>query len=144
MGNNKGFKEISYGKKVQRRNYSKMRFDIDLPNLIEIQTKSYSEFIESGIAELLKDISPIVGHNGELKLYFEDHFLEEPKFSIQESKDRDLSYSRTLKARVRLESVREGQVRESDILLSELPAMTENGTFIINGAERSEEHTSEL
>jgi len=136
MGNNKGFKEISYGKKVKRRNYSKMRFDIDLPNLIEIQTKSYDEFLNFGIAELLKDISPIVGHNGELKLYFEDHFLEEPKYSIQESKDRDLSYSRVLKARVRLESVREGQVRESDILLSELPAMTENGTFIINGAER--------
>lgn len=136
MGMNKGFKEISYGKKVKRRNYSKMRFDIDLPNLIEIQTKSYEEFINEGITELLQDISPIVGHNGELKLYFEDHFLEEPKYGIQESKDRDLSYSQIIKARVRLESVREGQVRESEILLSELPKMTEHGTFIINGAER--------
>src|SRR5690554_7791892 len=102
-----------------------MRFDIDLPNLIEIQTKSYEEFINEGITELLQDISPIVGHNGELKLYFEDHFLEEPKYGIQESKDRDLSYSQIIKARVRLESVREGQVRESEILLSELPKMTE-------------------
>lgn len=136
MGINKGYKEVKYGKKAVRRNYSKMRFDIDLPDLIEIQTKSFKKFLDEGISQLLSDISPIVGHNGELKLYFEDHYLEDPKFSIQESKDRGLSYAKTLKARVRLESLREGQVRESDILLSELPIMTPSGTFIINGAER--------
>jgi len=136
MGINKGYKEIKYGKKAVRRNYSKMRFDIELPDLIEIQTKSFAEFMDTGISQLLKDISPIVGHNGELKLYFEDHFLEEPKFGIQESKDRGLSYAKTIKARVKLESVREGQVRESEILLTEMPVMTPSGTFIINGAER--------
>ncbi|MDY0277210.1 MAG: DNA-directed RNA polymerase subunit beta, partial [Acholeplasma sp.] len=136
MGNNTGFKVVKYGKKAERRNYSKMRYDIDLPNLIEIQTKSFHDFIESGISELLKDISPIVGHNGELKLYFEDHFLEDPKFDIQESKNRDTSYSKQLFANVKLESVREGQVRESRILMTEIPFMTPTGTFIINGAER--------
>ena len=136
MGTNKGYKEVNYGKKAKRRNYSKMRFDIELPDLIEIQTKSFADFIDQGINQLLKDISPIVGHNGELKLYFEDHFLEEPKFGIQESKDRGLSYAKTIKARVKLESVREGQVRESEILLTEMPMMTPAGTFIINGAER--------
>ncbi|VEU80198.1 DNA-directed RNA polymerase subunit beta [Haploplasma axanthum] len=136
MGNNKGFKEIKYGKKAVRRNYSKMRYDIELPNLIEIQTKSFEDFINFEISELLKDISPIVGHNGELKLYFEDHFLEDPKYSIEESKNRDMSYTRQLFANVKLESVREGQVRESKVLMTEIPFMTPNGTFVINGAER--------
>ena len=136
MGNNQSFKVVKYGKKAERRNYSKMRYDIELPDLIEIQTKSFNDFIETGISELLKDISPIVGHNGELKLYFEDHFLEEPKYSIQESKNRDMTYAKQLFANVRLESVKEGQVRESRILMTEIPYMTPTGTFIINGAER--------
>ena len=100
MGYNKGFKEVDYGKKAKRRNYSKMRYDIDLPDLIEIQTKSFNDFMRDGITELLKDISPIVGHNGELKLYFEDHFLEEPKYGIEESKDRDMSFTKQLFANV--------------------------------------------
>ncbi|WP_026391795.1 DNA-directed RNA polymerase subunit beta [Haploplasma modicum] len=136
MGNNPSFRDVKYGKHAVRRNYSKMRYDIELPDLIEIQTNSFADFLENDIAELLRDISPIVGHNGELKLYFEDHFLENPKFGIQESKDRDQTYSRTLKARVRLESVKEGQVREDVTLMTDIPMMTPNGTFIINGAER--------
>ncbi|HKL94848.1 MAG TPA: DNA-directed RNA polymerase subunit beta [Haploplasma sp.] len=133
---NKGFKEVEYGKKAKRRNYSKMRYDIELPDLIEIQTKSFNDFMRNGINELLQDISPIVGHNGELKLYFEDHFLEEPKFGIEESKNRDLSYTKQMFANVKLESVKEGQVREGRILMTDIPFMSPNGTFIINGAER--------
>jgi len=136
MGSKENFKEVKYGKKAVRRNYTKMRYDIDLPDLIEIQTKSFKEFIDFGIAELLKDISPIVGYNGELKLYFEDYFLEEPKYGIEESKDRDMSYTKQLYVNVKLESVREGQVKESKILVTELPIMTPKGTFVINGAER--------
>lgn len=70
-----GYRTVKYGKKAERRNYSKMRYDVDLPNLIEIQTLSFDEFIKTGINELLKDISPIEGHNGDLKLYFEDSFF---------------------------------------------------------------------
>src|SRR5690554_6498849 len=136
MGKDLSFRNVKYGKKAVRRNYSKMRYDVDLPDLIEVQTKSFNEFIDTGIAELLRDISPIVGQNGEMKLYFDAHSLEEPKMSIQDAKERDQTYAKTIRAQVKLESVREGQVRETEILLTELPMMTPSGTFIINGAER--------
>jgi DNA-directed RNA polymerase subunit beta len=131
-----GYRTVKYGKKAERRNYSKMRYDVDLPNLIEIQTLSFDEFIKTGINELLKDISPIEGHNGDLKLYFEDSFLSEPKYSVSESKIRDLNYSRQLSARVKLENAVTGEVRESTVLMTDLPMMTPSGTFVINGAER--------
>jgi len=131
-----GYQNVKYGKKAERRNYSRMRYDIDLPGLIEIQTNSFNWFIEEGIKELLDDISPIEGHNGDLKLYFEEHVLSEPKFSIQESKLRDVNYSRQLSARVKLENAITGEVRENNVLMCEIPFMTPSGTFVINGAER--------
>ena len=96
------YKTVKYGKKAERRDYSKMLHQVELPNLIEIQTKSFEEFVETGIDELLKDISPIEGHNGDLKLYFEESSLSEPKYSTIETKIRDLNYSRQL-FRVKLE-----------------------------------------
>ncbi len=131
-----GYRTVKYGKKAERRNYSKMRYDVDLPNLIEIQTLSFDEFIKTGINELLRDISPIEGHNGDLKLYFEDSFLSEPKYSVPETKIRDLNYARQLSAKVKLENAITGEVRESNVLMTDLPMMTPSGTFIINGAER--------
>ena len=130
------YRDVKYGKKAQRRNYSKMRYDIDLPDLIEIQTKSFKWFIDEGIKELLEDISPIEGHNGDLKLYFEEHYLSEPKYSIQESKIRDVNYAKQLSARVKLENAITGEVRENVVLMCEIPFMTPSGTFVINGAER--------
>ncbi|VEU82913.1 DNA-directed RNA polymerase subunit beta [Acholeplasma hippikon] len=131
-----GYKTDKYGKKVERRNYSKMLHNVELPNLIEIQTSSFDEFIKTGINELLVDISPIEGHNGDLKLYFEESFLAEPKYSINDTKLRDLNYSRQLSARVKLENAVTGEVRESMVLMTDLPMMTPSGTFVINGAER--------
>ncbi|MBN3490874.1 DNA-directed RNA polymerase subunit beta [Acholeplasma equirhinis] len=131
-----GYKTVPYGKKAERRNYSKMLHQVELPNLIEIQTTSFQEFIETGINELLKDISPIEGHNGDLKLYFEESSLAEPKYSIGDAKRRDLNFSRQLSARVKLENAITGEVRESSVLMCDLPMMTPSGTFIINGAER--------
>ena len=136
MSNGNGYKVVKYGKKAERRNYSNMRYDIEMPDLIEIQTKAFKDFIDEGIAELLRDISPIEGHNGELKLYFEDHYIEDSSYSFQESKDRDMSYTKQLFAKVRLESVKEGQVREANILMTDIPFMSEHGTFVVNGAER--------
>ena len=130
------YKTVKYGKKAERRDYSKMLHQVELPNLIEIQTKSFEEFVETGIDELLKDISPIEGHNGDLKLYFEESSLSEPKYSTIETKIRDLNYSRQLSARVKLENAITGEVRESTVLMTDLPMMTPSGTFIINGAER--------
>src|SRR5690554_2311307 len=131
-----GYRTVKYGKKSQRRNYSNMRYDIDLPNLIEIQTESFKQFLSDGIRELLEDISPIEGHNGDLKLYFVDYRLEEPKYDVLQSKIRDVNYSQQLFAKVKLENVVTGEVRESEVLMCELPVMTPTGTFVINGAER--------
>jgi DNA-directed RNA polymerase subunit beta len=131
-----GYRSVKYGKKAERRNYSRMRYDIDLPDLIEIQTKSFKWFIDEGIRELLEDISPIEGHNGDLKLYFEEHFLSEPKYDEQESKLRDVNYAKQLSARVKLENAVTGEVRENVVLMCEIPFMTPSGTFVINGAER--------
>ncbi|MDL2292283.1 DNA-directed RNA polymerase subunit beta [Acholeplasma sp. OttesenSCG-928-E16] len=131
-----GYKTVKYGKKAERRNYSGMRYDVELPNLIEIQTESFKWFIDQGIRELLRDISPIEGHNGDLRLYFEDHYLEGPKYDILESKKRDVNYAKQLFAVVKLENVITGVVKESTILLCEIPFMTPSGTFVINGAER--------
>ena len=131
-----GYQTVKYGKKAERRNYSRMRYDIDLPDLIEIQTKSFKEFVDHGIEELLQDISPIEGHNGDLKLYFEEHFLSEPKHNIEQSKIRDVNYAKQLSARVKLENAVTGEVRENVVLMCEIPFMTPHGTFVINGAER--------
>ncbi len=131
-----GYRNVKYGKKAERRNFSRMRYDIDLPDLIEIQTKSFNWFIEEGIKELLDDISPIEGHNGDLKLYFEEHYLSEPKYDIIQSKLRDVNYAKQLSARVKLENAITGEVRENVVLMCEIPFMTPAGTFVINGAER--------
>ena len=131
-----GYKTVKYGKKASRRNYSKMLYDIDLPNLIEIQTSSYQNFINESIKELLQDVSPIESHNGELKLYFEDTILEKPKHTVKQAKMYDISYTRQLFANVKLENTRTGEIRESTVRLAEMPYMTDNATFIINGAER--------
>ena len=131
-----GYKTVQYGKRASRRNYSKMLHDIDLPNLIEIQTSSFQNFLDESVGELLQDVSPIEGHNGDLKLYFIDYYLEKPKHSINQAKMYDVSYTRQLFANVKLENAVTGEIRESQVRLAELPYMTPTGTFIINGAER--------
>lgn len=130
------YRNIKYGKKTERRNYSKMNYDIELPNLIEIQTKSFELFLKEGIHKILKDISPIESYNGDLKLYFDDFFLEKPKYSIVESKMRDVTYCSQLFIKTRLENILTKEVKKSDILMTDLPLMTPPGTFIINGTER--------
>jgi len=131
-----GYRNVKYGKKAERRNFSNMRYDIQLPDLIEIQTNSFKQFVDEGIRELLDDISPIEGHNGDLKLYFEEHHLTEPKYNIHDSKLRDVNYAKQLSARVKLENAITGEVRESVVMMCEIPFMSPTGTFIINGAER--------
>ncbi len=130
------FKNIKYGKKTERRNYSKMMYDVDLPDLIEIQTQSFEKFIKSDLLELLKELSPIEGNNGDIKLYFESVEVQEPNFTIAESKTRDITYSAQVMADVKLENCITGELREAKVLLTEMPSMTPTATFIINGAER--------
>ena len=130
------YKNVNYGKKSVRRNYSKIRTEIELPDLIEIQTKSFDWFVNAGLEELFKDISPITAFNGELKLSFGEHHFENPKFSIVDCKLRDVNYARPLKVHVLLENAQTGEVLEQELFMGDIPYMTPVGTFIINGAER--------
>ena len=130
------YKNVNYGKKSVRRNYSKIRTEVELPDLIEIQTKSFDWFVDEGLKELFDDISPITSFNGDLKLYFGEHHFENPKFSIVDCKLRDINFARPLKVNVRLENAQTGEVLEQELFMGDIPYMTPVGTFIINGAER--------
>ena len=129
-------KNVNFGKKSVRRSYSKIRTDVELPGLIEIQTKSFEWFVEQGLKEVFEDISPISSFNGQLKLYFGDYHFEEPKFNVVESKLRRINYSRPLKVEVLLENTQTGGLVKDELFMGDIPYMTPVGTFVINGAER--------
>ncbi len=126
---------IQLGKR-QRRSYARIKEVLDVPNLIEIQIKSYQWFLNDGLKEMFKDISPIQDFTGNLILEFFDYSLGEPKYSVNESKERDVTYSAPLRAKVRLINKETGEVKEQEVFMGDFPLMTETGTFIINGAER--------
>ena len=131
------YKNVNYGKKSVRRNYSKVRTDIALPNLIEIQTKSFDWFVTEGLKELFRDVSPIRSYDGNnLEIYFGDFHFEDPKFDVVDCKLRDINYSRPLKVKVRLNNNVTGEQKEKELFMGDVPYMTPVGTFIINGAER--------
>lgn len=109
---------------------------LELPNLIEIQTKSYEWFLEEGLRDMFRDISPIEDFTGNLSLDFVDYSLGEPKYSVGESKERDATYAAPLRVKVRLHNKETEEVKEQDVFMGDFPLMTDNGTFIINGAER--------
>ena len=96
------YKIVNYGKKAVRRNYSKIRTEVELPDLLEIQTASFQKFVTEDLAELFRDVSPITNENGDLNLYFGEHYFEAPKYDIVQSKLRDINYSRALKVKVLL------------------------------------------
>ncbi len=128
--------EITLGKN-KRMSYSKIKEPLDMPNLIEIQKKSYDWFLEAGLKEVFEDVSPICDYTGNLVLEFIDYKLDEtPKYPVEECKERDANYSAPLRVKVRLINKETGEVKEQDIFMGEFPLMTEQGTFIINGAER--------
>ncbi|NLN27511.1 MAG: DNA-directed RNA polymerase subunit beta [Firmicutes bacterium] len=107
-----------------------------MPNLIEVQRSSYKWFLDEGLLEMFRDISPIQDFTGNLVLEFIDYELGEPKWTVEECKERDATYSAPLKVRVRLINRETGEVKEQEVFMGDFPLMTENGTFIINGAER--------
>ncbi len=127
---------VQYGRHRQRRSYAKINEVLELPNLIEIQTASYQWFLDEGLREMFQDISPIEDFTGNLVLEFVDYSLGEAKYSVEESKERDVTYSAPLRVKVRLINKETGEVKEQEVFMGDFPLMTENGTFIINGAER--------
>lgn len=127
---------VQYGRHRQRRSYAKISEVLELPNLIEIQTSSYQWFLDEGLREMFQDISPIEDFTGNLSLEFIDYSLGEPKYSVEESKERDVTYSAPLRVKVRLVNKETGEVKDQDVFMGDFPLMTETGTFVINGAER--------
>lgn len=127
---------VRLGKNV-RMSYSKIDEVLDMPNLIEVQKDSYKWFLDEGLREVFRDVSPITDYTGNLILEFVDYSLDEnPKYSVEECKERDTTFSAPLKVKVRLINKETGEVKEQDIFMGDFPLMTDNGTFIINGAER--------
>ncbi|TCN19367.1 DNA-directed RNA polymerase subunit beta [Mesobacillus foraminis] len=127
---------VQYGRHRQRRSYARISEVLDLPNLIEIQTASYQWFLDEGLREMFQDISPIEDFTGNLSLEFIDYSLAEPKYPVEESKERDVTYSAPLRVKVRLVNKETGEVKDQDVFMGDFPLMTETGTFVINGAER--------
>ena len=129
-------KEITH-EKATRKTFSKIGDSIEMPNLIQVQKDSYNWFIEEGLGEVLKDISPIIDYTGNLVLEFFDYYMEDKtKYTQEEAKERDATYSSRLHVKVRLINKETGEIKEQEIYLGDFPLMTESGTFIINGAER--------
>ena len=128
-------KVIQQGRR-QRRSYARINEVMELPNLIEIQLKSYQWFLDEGLREVFQDISPIEDFSGNLALEFVDYSLGEPKYSVDECKERDANYAAPLRVKVRLINKETGEVKEQEVFMGDFPLMTETGTFIINGAER--------
>ncbi|WP_033827296.1 DNA-directed RNA polymerase subunit beta [Bacillus andreraoultii] len=127
---------VQYGRHRKRRSYARIREVLELPNLVEIQTASYQWFLDEGLREMFQDISPIEDFTGNLSLEFIDYELGEPKYDVDESKERDVTYAAPLRVKVRLVNKETGEVKDQDVFMGDFPLMTETGTFIINGAER--------
>ena len=122
---------------VERMSFNKIKNILEIPYLIEVQKKSYENFINQGIAEVFKDFSPISDYSGKLSLEFLEHYIDtESKYGVDECKNRDANYTQSLRAKVRLTIKETGEMVEQTIFMGDIPKMTETGTFVVNGAER--------
>ena len=127
---------VNYGKHRTRRSFARISEVLELPNLIEIQTDSYQWFLDEGLREMFKDISPIADFAGNLSLEFVDYQLYSPKYTVEEARSHDANYSAPLHVKLRLQNRETGEVKDQEVFFGDFPLMTDMGTFIINGAER--------
>ncbi|MDP4119002.1 MAG: DNA-directed RNA polymerase subunit beta, partial [Bacillota bacterium] len=129
-------KPVKLGK-AERMTFSKIDEVLEMPNLIEVQKDSYDWFLNEGLREVFHDVSPITDHSGNLSLEFYDyHFDKNSKYSVEECKERDATFSVALRVNVRLVNRETGEIKEQELFMGDFPLMTDSGTFIINGAER--------
>ncbi len=129
-------KDVNYGKTV-RKSYAKYQEILQMPNLLKIQKDSYDWFLREGLHEVFRDVAAISDYTGNLELSFLDYSLDEkPKYTIEECKERDATYAKPIKVRVRLLNKETGEIKEQEIFMGDFPLMTQGGTFVINGAER--------
>ena len=129
-------KPVQLGK-TTRMSFSKINEVLDMPNLIEVQKDSYNWFLNEGLKEVFGDVSSITDYTGNLVLEFIDYRLDEtPKYTVEQCKERDVTYAAPLRVRARLLNKETGEIKESEVFMGDFPLMTDSGTFIINGAER--------
>jgi len=122
---------------LSKRKFFKKISMVSLPNLIEVQINSYDWLLEKGLKDLLQEINPVTDFTGkDLELFFEDYYLDEPKYDEVTAKNKNISFEAPLRCKVRLLIKRTGEIKEQEIYLGDFPIMTERGTFIINGVER--------
>ena len=119
-----------------RRSFSKSKNTMELSDLLEVQKKSYQQFLETGIREVFDELFPVESFTGNVTVDFGDYSFDEPRYSVKESKERMVNYAAPLKVQARVFIHETGEVKEQEIFLGDMPLMTESGTFIINGAER--------
>ena len=131
-------KDVMYGKTL-RKSYAKHDDDriLEIPNLLKIQKDSYERFLAEGLNEVFKDVDTITDYTGNLELSFLDYSMNEPpKYTVEECKERDATYAKPIKVRVRLHNKETDEIKEQEIFMGDFPLMTNGGTFVINGAER--------
>ena len=123
--------------KTQRKSYAKYNEILEMPNMLKIQKDSYQWFLDEGLREVFKDVGVISDFSGKLELSFLDYSMEDkPKYTIEEFKERDATYAKPIKVRVRLRNTETDEIKEQEIFMGDFPIMTNGGTFVINGAER--------
>ena len=130
------YKVEKFGDHRERRSFSVSRNTMELQDLLEIQKKSYQEFLEVGIKEVFEDLFPVESFTGNISVEFGDYSFDVPRYSIKEAKERMVNYAAPLKVQARVFIHETGEVKEQEIFLGDMPLMTDAGTFIINGAER--------
>ena len=129
-------KEVKLGK-TTRKSFAKINEVLEMPNLIEVQKKSYKWFLDEGLREVFRDVAAITDYNGTLELSFIDYRIDdEPKYTVAECKERDVTYAAPLRVTARLNNTETGEIKESEVFMGDFPLMTDSGTFVINGAER--------
>ena len=130
-------KDVQHGK-TTRKSFARIDEILEMPNLIEVQKKSYRWFLDEGLREVFADTASITDYTGNLELSFLDYSMnDEPKYSVEECKARDATYASPLKVRMRLRNKETGEIKEQEIFMGDFPRMTDSATFIINGAERA-------
>jgi len=129
-------KDVKFGK-TMRKSYAKYDEILQIPNMLKIQKDSYEWFLNEGLREVFKDVGTITDFSGKLELSFLDYSMDEkPKYTIEECKERDATYAKPIKVRVRLRNTETDEIKEQEIFMGDFPIMTNGGTFVINGAER--------
>lgn len=128
--------EVQYGKHRTRRSFSRIKEVLDLPNLIEIQTDSFKDFLDNGLREVFEDVLPITNFTDTMELEFVGYELKEPKYTLEEARIHDASYSAPIFVTFRLINKETGEIKTQEVFFGDFPIMTEMGTFIINGGER--------